>query len=249
MGNAFQQLLAWVRRAPRVATLMVVVGLVGFGFFLNIIEDVLTGDSAAVDRLLLRRGHLLATSPDGQWMTPAAKGLSLLGNWQAIVPLGLFLLFLAWRHRNRGRPVWRAFWFYVLGCAGSGALILLFKNLVNRPRPTIVPQLEKASFASFPSGHSTYALVAWGFAAWLIVRRPATPMWIKIVVIVATVALVGMIGLSRVYLGAHYPSDVAGGLLIGVPWLLAVLWFFETGAAGRGGQVRAAAPRVKTNAS
>jgi undecaprenyl-diphosphatase len=154
-----------------------------------------------------------------------------LGNWQAIVPLGLLLLFLAWRHRHRGQRAWRAFSFYVLACVGSGALILLFKNLVNRPRPSIVPALEKAPFASFPSGHSTYALVAWGFAAWLIVRRPATPMWLKIVVIAATLALVGMIGLSRVYLGTHYPSDVAGGLLIGVPWLLAVLWFFETGGS------------------
>lgn len=240
MANALKKLLAWVRRAPRVATTLVLIGLGGFGWFLNIIEDVLTGDSAVVDRLLLRRGHQIATSPDGQWMTPAAKALSLLGNWQALIPLGVLLLFLAWRRRNDGRPVWRAFWFYVLGCAGSGALILLFKNLVNRPRPTIVPALEKAPFASFPSGHSAYALVAWGFVAWLIVRRPATPTWLKIVVIVATLALVGMIGLSRVYLGTHYPSDVAGGLLIGVPWLLAVLWFFETGAEGRGGQVLAA---------
>ena len=239
MANAFKQLLAWVRRAPRVATLLVVVGLGGFGWFLNIIEDVLTGDSAVVDRLLLRRGHQLAVSSDGQWMTPAAKGLSLLGNWQALIPLGLLLLFLAWRRRGDGSFVWRAFWFYALACAGSGALILLFKNLVNRPRPNIVPALEKAPFASFPSGHSAYALVAWGFAAWLIVRRPATPTWLKIVVTAVTLVLVGMIGLSRVYLGTYYPSDVAGGFLIGVPWLLTVLWFFETGRGGRDGQVRA----------
>ena len=240
MANAFKQLLAWVRRAPRVATLLVVVGLIGFGWFLNIIEDVLTGDTEAADRLLLRRGHLLAISDDGRWMTPVAKALSLLGNWQALIPLGVVLLVFAWNHRDRGPRAWRAFWFYALACAGSGGLILLFKNVVNRPRPSIVPALEKAPFASFPSGHAAYALVAWGFAAWLIVRRRATPTWLKIVVIVATLALVGMIGLSRVYLGTHYPSDVAGGFLIGVPWLLAVLWFFEAGAAGRGGQVLAA---------
>lgn len=241
MADAFKKLLAWVRRAPRVATTLLLIGLIGFGWFLNIIEDVLTGDTEVVDRLLLRRGHLLAVSNDGRWMTPTAKALSLLGNWQALIPLGLLLLLLAWRQRHGGgRGVWRAFWFYALACAGSGTLILLFKHLVNRPRPTVVPALEKAPFASFPSGHAAYALVAWGFTAWLIVRRPATPTWLKIVVIVVTLALVGMIGLSRVYLGTHYPSDVAGGFLIGVPWLLAVLWFFEAGALGRGGQVLAA---------
>ncbi len=242
MSSALRKLLAWIRRAPRAATTMALIGLGGFGWFLDIIHDVSTGDSDAADRLLLQRGHLLAVSNDGRWMTPAAKALSLLGNWQALIPLGLFLLFLAWRQRRGGvgRGVWRAFWFYALACAGDGTLILLFKHLVNRPRPSIVPALEKAPFASFPSGHAAYALVAWGFAAWLIVRRPATPTWLKIVVIFVTLALVGMIGLSRVYLGTHYPSDVAGGFLIGVPWLLAVLWFFETGgAAGRGGQILA----------
>ena len=229
----------WVRKHGAWTALAVAVGLFGFGFFLNIIEDVLTGDSGPVDRLLLRRGHALAVSPDGNWMTPAAKFLSLLGNWQAIIPLGLLLMVLAFRRVT----TWRPFAFYVLACLGSGALALGWKYLINRPRPKIVPPLEPAPFASFPSGHTLYALVAYGFLVYLVIRLTDLSRWLKALITLASIVLVLMIGASRVYLGTHYPSDVGAGLLIGVPWLMAVLLLFERGH--RSGKVRAQPARAR----
>ena len=231
-------LLSLVRRHRTASVIAFVLGTAGFLFFVNIIEDVLTGDSGPVDKLLLRRAHALANSSDGDWLTPLAHGLSLLGNWQAVVPLGLLLLVLAWR----GRLAWRAFLFYFVACGGSGALAIGFKYLINRPRPQIVPALEKAPLLSFPSGHSLYALVAWGFVAYLIARRPHTPPWLRVVLVLAALAIAGLVGASRVYLAAHYPSDVSGGWLIGVPWLLFVLWAFE-GRSGAQGRVMAAVKR------
>ncbi len=221
----------FVRRQPAIVVIAALLGIGGFLFFLNIIEDVVTGDSGPVDKLLLRRAHMLAVSSDGTWLTPLAKGLSWLGNWQTLVPLGFVLLALAWRRRSD----WRPFLFYVLSCAGCAVFVLGFKYLIARPRPTIVPPLEKAPFLSFPSGHAAYALVGWGFVAYLIARRPHTSAWLRALLALAVMFIAGLVGASRIYLAAHYPSDVAGGLLIGVPWLIVILLGFEHG--GRRGQV------------
>ena len=215
----------FVRRQPAIVTLAALLGIGGFVFFLNIIEDVVTGDSGPVDKLLLVRAHRLALSPDGNWLKPLAKAASCLGNWQAMVPLGLVLLLLAWRRRTP----WRAFLFYVLSCAGCAVLVLGLKHLIGRPRPQIVPPLEKAPFLSFPSGHAAYALVGWGFVAYLIARRPQTPVWLRVLLAAAALIVAGLVGASRIYLAAHYPSDVAGGLLIAVPWLIVMLLVYERG--------------------
>ena len=219
----------FVRRQPAIVVIAVLLGIGGFFFFLNIIEDVVTGDSGPVDKLLLRRAHRLATSPDGDWLTPLAKAASLLGNWQTIVPLGLVLLVLAWRRRTD----WRPLLYFSLSCAGCAILVLGFKYLIARPRPQIVPPLETAPFLSFPSGHAAYALVGWGFAAYLLARRPQTPLWLRALLALFVAAIAALVGMSRIYLAAHYPSDVAGGLLIGLPWLIVVLFRFERGGRAR----------------
>lgn len=193
--------------------------------FVNVVKDVLTGDSTAGDRLLLQRAYLLAISQDGQWMTPWAKLLSMAGNWQGMIPLGLLLLWLGWR----GHLPWRAFRCYLLGCVGTGAVVLVLKHLIARPRPAIVPPLEDAPFASFPSGHSAYAVMAYGFAFFLLSGVPQLPRWLKWIAGLLTVLLVVLIGLSRIYLATHYPTDVAAGLLIGILWLLAVLAYYQRG--------------------
>lgn len=227
--HMLQSIRSFVRHHPAIVVAAALLGIGSFVFFVNIIEDVVTGDSGKVDRLLLLRAHRLAISSDGRWLTPLAKAVSLLGNWQALIPLGLMLLFLAWRRRVE----WRAFLFYSVACAGCGLLILAFKRLIGRPRPQIVPPLEDAPFLSFPSGHAAYALVGWGFAAYLLARRPGTPLWMRVLLAAAVLVTAGLVGASRVYLAAHYLSDVAGGLLIAFPWLVVVLFTFEEIIGGR----------------
>lgn len=213
----------FIRRKPLIVTIAVLLGIGGFIFFLNIIEDVMTGDTGPVDKEILLRAGRLAQSSDGRWLTPVAKAISLVGNWQVIVPLGVLLLLLA----AMRRIAWRDFLFFIVACAGSAALILGLKFLIARPRPQIVPALEKAPFLSFPSGHSVYALVGWGFVAYLIARRPQTSVAVRVLLAVVTTMIALLVGASRIYLAAHYPSDVAGGLLLGVPWLIAVVFMYE----------------------
>ena len=185
----------------------------------NIVEDVLTGDSTATDNLLLQRAHLLAISEDGRWLTPAAKLMSMAGNWQGIGLLSLLVWLLA-RRRALGR---RPFLHYALVCAATGSLILAVKFLIRRPRPEIVPALEKAPFASFPSGHSAYAVAAYGFVVFLLVWELRLPRWLQWAAGLLAAGVVVLIGLSRVYLATHYPTDVVGGFLLGLPCLLAAM--------------------------
>ena len=187
--------------------------------FAKITNDVITGDSTAGDHLLLRRGHLLATSEDGQWLTPAAKWMSMAGNWQGAILLGVLVWLLA-RRQGLG---WRPFLHYAAIIAGTGVLILAVKFLVSRPRPAIVPALEHAPFASFPSGHSAYAVAMYSFLVCLAVWELRLSRWQAWVLGLLTAGFVALVGLSRVYLGTHYPTDVIAGFLLGVPWLLVVL--------------------------
>jgi membrane-associated phospholipid phosphatase len=97
---------------------------------------------------------------------------------------------------------------------------------VQRVRPDLLPPLEIEPGYSFPSGHSALSMVAYGIFALLVVHSSlARP--VKCVVITLLGALVLLVGLSRVYLGVHYPSDVLGGWLSGAAIVLlfeALVW-------------------------
>ncbi|MBC8103867.1 MAG: phosphatase PAP2 family protein [Cytophagales bacterium] len=208
------------RKRQRVLVWVTAFSVLGLAWLIKITGEVGSGRSETIDRVLLRRVNLLSQSSEGDWMTPAAKFISLIGNWQFVAPLGALVLFFAWRKRLP----WRSFLLYLVSVAGSSALTLAFKYGVNRPRPEIVPPLEKAPFASFPSGHTVFALVVYGFLAHLILSHVDRPSrWLMGLLYGLAVLIAGMVGLTRVYLATHYPTDVVAGFLIGAPLLLTVI--------------------------
>ena len=95
----------------------------------------------------------------------------------------------------------------------------LLKQLVARTRPeALEPIIEERGF-SFPSGHAALGMVAWGIVAVVVVRSPL-PISTKRWLLAGLVVLVFLIGLSRVYLGVHYPSDVVAGWAAGAAVVL-----------------------------
>lgn len=115
----------------------------------------------------------------------------------------------------------------LLICLAGGAILNhVLKELFARARPDALPLVYASGF-SFPSGHAMVSLCFYGMVAFLIARKRS---WHgRIAVAAATAALVAAIGVSRVYLGVHYPSDVAAGYAAGATWLVfsisLVMWW------------------------
>jgi undecaprenyl-diphosphatase len=115
--------------------------------------------------------------------------------------------------------------FVVLTAAGGGLLSTTVKLLVDRPRPVVDHQVATALGDSFPSGHALGSVVVYG--ALLLVFLPLVPRHRRRLVVRATSLLVLAIGASRLLLGVHFLSDVVGGWLLGLAWLLGAVAAFE----------------------
>lgn len=111
--------------------------------------------------------------------------------------------------------------------ATAGALILwpLLKNLIERARPADAHLVQVSSWA-YPSGHSLASIVVFGVLGVLGYRRARTRA-ARVTIAVTAAVLVAAVGVSRVYLGVHWPTDVLAGWLFGAVWLSVCLWVYE----------------------
>jgi membrane-associated phospholipid phosphatase len=125
------------------------------------------------------------------------------------IAVGLYLL---WRRR--------LFWLaaLVLSVPGGALLNRFLKYVFQRPRPHFDDPILRLTSYSFPSGHTMMATVLYGvLAAYLISRTESFGM--RVVVILSAIVLIATVGFSRIYLGAHYLSDVLGAMAEGLAWL------------------------------
>jgi undecaprenyl-diphosphatase len=121
--------------------------------------------------------------------------------------------------------------------AGGAALSFFLKTVYGRPRPDLVPHGARVLTESFPSGHAAVSAVAYLTLGALLARVQPRRL-LRTYVLGLAVLITLCVGASRVYLGVHWPSDVAGGWAFGCAWALLV-WFLE-GLLQRRGQVEPA---------
>lgn len=150
-------------------------------------------------------------------LTALFLGATALGSWPFISGATLALC-VAGVVRGQRRPAAAL----ALAVIGIPALVVLLKPLYARPRPDMVVHLDFVDSASFPSGHSIAGAIFFGTLALIAARGAAHDTARALIVAGASLAIV-LVGLSRMYLGVHYPSDVLGGVLVGTTWSLLVL--------------------------
>jgi undecaprenyl-diphosphatase len=174
-------------------------------------REMLAGDTRHFDNAVRSWVHQLASTG----MTRAMNAISLLGYNVLIVELVIAFIVFA-RLRWRRAAVW-------LAVAMTGALLLdlALKYAYHRARPTAFFGTAPASY-SFPSGHALCSLCFYGVLAGLLSARIKSRAW-RIAVWAAAAVLIIAIGLSRIYLGVHYPSDVLAGYLAATVWVGTVI--------------------------
>jgi len=124
------------------------------------------------------------------------------------------LIFFVCKYKKEG--------WYVLATGISGIVMFLVKIAVNRPRPTadLVRIVHKTRLQSFPSGHTVFYVAFFGFLILLMYQLKSIPKYIRTPVAVFSGFLVFMVPFSRVYLGAHWFTDVVAGFMLGLLCLL-----------------------------
>lgn len=169
-------------------------------------------ETIAFDATVRNAVHGLA-SPG---LTRVFRWITIFGSEVFLVPFGLFVV---WRFAASGRK--HAAILFAIAAAGGEALDGVLKLSFHRIRPQAFFDYPLPHSYSFPSGHSMLSACFFGVLAALVAPRVRRG-WQKASLWFAAVAATLVIGLSRIYLGVHYPSDVAAGYAAAVIWVIAV---------------------------
>jgi cation-transporting P-type ATPase E len=186
--------------------------------FFGVLEDVISKDPlVVVDAIVHDLLQGLRTPAVDRLMV----GITELGDAEVLVPV--ILVVLAWLVLRR---LWQTALYWLAAVGVAELLVKLLKVALRRPRPGLFyGDIERFSF---PSSHATLSVVTYGFLAFLLARESgAGPR--KVIGLLATLMIV-LIALSRLYLGAHWLSDVLGGLSFGAAWVaaLAVAYVYQS---------------------
>lgn len=185
----------------------------GFGL---IADEVVEGDTLNFDNAVLMAFRTAGdpTDPIGPaWVEEAARDLTALGSFSILTILvaviAIYLLLTA-----RARTAW-----FLVGAVVGGTIVsTVLKSLFDRPRPDLTG-IARVFTASFPSGHATVSAVVY-LTLGALLAGAAPSRRLRLFYLVTAILLTLIVGISRLYLGVHYPTDVLAGWSIGTAWAL-----------------------------
>ncbi len=201
--------------------LIVLTVLAGTLIFISIADEVVEGETQHFDNYILkslREPGDVSTPIFPGWVTNAMEDVTSLGSGTVIV---LVTLFVTGYLLLRKKYYWLGL--VLIATVGGALLVLGLKDLVGRLRPTVVTHLLEEKSLSFPSGHSMMSAIVYLTQATLLSRIEENKK-AKIYIISVALLLTFLIGISRVYIGVHYPTDVLAGWIAGISWAL-LCWY------------------------
>jgi undecaprenyl-diphosphatase len=186
-------------------------------FFLWLAGEMMEGDTARFDSTITSILHEHATDR----LTTVMKALTILGSSVVMTPLAIVTLAFCYFRRE----------FHMLKtlvATFGGALLLeyILKLVFHRPRPVPFFDLPTPASFSFPSGHALFSFCFFAGLAALVSPRFSSRK-AKLAVWVMAISMILGIGVSRIYLGVHYPSDVLAGYTAGIVWVATVKFVNE----------------------
>ena len=184
--------------------------------FVALTDEVFEGETRRIDRAVLRTVATVRMD----WLDVVAREVTALGNTATLLVISLAACAILWAVGRRISVT------LLLVSLGTGTVVMYgMKHLFDRPRPEVVAAATPLETPGFPSGHAMMAAVAYGTVAYLVGRlgtgRIRTATWVGAGLVIL------LIGLSRIYLGVHYPTDVLAGWLAGVGWTSLLVGIFH----------------------
>jgi undecaprenyl-diphosphatase len=215
IGRGVRRAGSWLGRADLVVLVASLAAAVSALAFLVVADLVTDGPPGHTDERLIRalRNPDDPSDPIGPpWAEEMARDVTALGGYAVLTLLVTSVvgyLLLSRRHH--------AAVFVVAATLGGLLVSNLLKGFYDRPRPDVVPHLSHVSSASFPSGHAMLSAVVY-LTLGALLARIVEGRWLRVYFLGVAVVLSVLVGVSRVYLGVHYPTDVVGGWAAGVAW-------------------------------
>lgn len=218
---SLRAILAWIGSHDLIflgSGLIVLLAIFGFAALADEVSEGATQrfDDWAVRAM--RRPDDLAQPIGPRWLAEAGRDITALGSFTVLTLLVAAVIGFLWLIRSYG-PLWLVFAATTSGLVAN----LLLKDLFDRPRPSVVPHLAHVSSSSFPSGHSMLSATIY-LTLGAVLAQSVQSRVLKAYFLLVAAALTGLVGVSRVFLGVHYPTDVLGGWIAGSAWALGSAW-------------------------
>lgn len=203
--------------------------------FIEMAGEVREGETTQFDNWILQalRSPTDPSVPLGPgWLLPTFQDISALGGVSVLLLFtlaisGFFLL------TKKGKLLL----FFLCSIGGGTLLMVALKLVFARPRPSVVPHLVHATMESFPSGHSMVSAIFF-LTIGALLAQSTSKFILRVYYITVACLIALLIGVSRIYLGVHYPTDVLAGWCAGIAWAAASYviaeWLQKTGAVEEG---------------
>jgi undecaprenyl-diphosphatase len=212
-----RRVIAWVGGLDLILMMSVLAIVLGALIFIVVADLVAGGATVRIDDQLIHcmRNPVDLTDPIGpEWLEDVVRDLTSLGSAAILglvttVVVGFLLI----------RRTYHAMGLLLISTLGGLLLSLLLKGHFSRPRPDVVPRLAEVYTSSFPSGHSMLSAVIY-LTLGALLSRLVERKGLKVYILSVAMLLALLVGVSRVYLGVHYPTDVLAGWSIGLSWAI-----------------------------
>lgn len=224
MSNPFtrfiQSEMVWIGRHEATVLSVLLMIVLAILTFVTIADKVFEGKTQPFDEWAVRafrRADDPARPIGARWTMEVGRDLTALGGVAVLTLLTFTVSGFLW---IQGKS--HAMWLILASTIGGVVVMTLLKHIYQRERPDLVPHLTTALLTSFPSGHSMLSAVVF-LTLGVLLAQFVPGRAVKAYCLLVALMLTFLVGVSRVYLGVHYPTDVLAGWAAGLAWAL-ICW-------------------------